>query len=82
LLTLNVARTIVTDVGVKSLEKKLPDLTFCILLSNKVSPREVVRFLISHSCLLTMEYENMREVHVTSIHKVGSEHIGSIEQQS
>ena len=62
LLTLNVARTRVTDVGVKSLEKKLPDLAFCILLSNRVSPGEVVRFLISHSCLLTMEYENMREV--------------------
>merc|ERR1712106_78408 len=62
LLTLNVARTRVTDAGIKSLENKLPDLAFCILLSNRVSPGEVVRFLINHSYLLTLEYENMREV--------------------
>merc|ERR1712106_72629 len=32
LLILNVARTRVTDAGIKSLENKLPDLAFCILL--------------------------------------------------
>ena len=62
LLTLNVARTRVTDAGIKSLENKLPDLAFCILLSNRVSPGEVVKFLMNHSYLLTLEYENMREV--------------------
>eukprot|EP00092_Neocalanus_flemingeri_P021883 GFUD01023738.1.p1 GENE.GFUD01023738.1~~GFUD01023738.1.p1 ORF type:complete len:527 (-),score=144.44 GFUD01023738.1:21-1601(-) len=62
LLTLNVARTRVTDVGVQSLENKLPELAFCILLSNRINPREVVRFMVNHSFLLTLEYENMREV--------------------
>jgi len=62
LLTLNVARTRVTDLGLKCLENRLTDLAFCILLSNRVSPGEVTRFLMNHSSLLTLEYENMREV--------------------
>lgn len=61
LLTLNVARTRITDRGLTGLTGKLQQLTFCILLSNRVCTEAVVALLVEHPCLMTLEYERMRE---------------------
>jgi len=60
--TLNVARTRVTDRGLAGLTGRLQELTFCILLSNRVSQEGVVTLLVEHPGLVTLEYERMREV--------------------
>ena len=64
LSTLNIARTRVTDSGLESVESQLQQLSFFILLGNthKITPVAVARFLTSHRDLLTLEYENMRDV--------------------
>ena len=64
LLSLNVARTRITDCGLASVEDRLSHLTFCIVLGNTrtVSPPAALSFLKSHPDLLTLEYDNMREV--------------------
>jgi len=59
--TLNVARTRVSDRGLTGLTGKLQELTFCILLSNRVSIEAVITLLVEHPCLMTLEYEKMRE---------------------
>ena len=48
LLTLNIARTRVSEAGLALLEDKLQDLTFCIILGNttRVSPPSVLRYLL------------------------------------
>jgi len=61
LLTLNVARTRVTDRGLVGLQGLLSQLTFCILLSNRVSTEGVVSLLVDHPSLITLEYERMKE---------------------
>ena len=64
LVTLNLARTKITDTGLTAAEDKLQDLSFCIILGNirSVSPPAVLSFLRSHRNLLTLEYEQMRDV--------------------
>jgi len=62
LVTLNIARTNVTDAGIDSVETRLQELSFFILLGNRVNPPCVARFLMSHKCILTLEYESMRDV--------------------
>ena len=78
LLTLNVARTRVSDRGLVELQVwrvfskgvfftnfglqgALHQLTFCILLSNRVSTEGVVSLLVDHPNLITLEYERMKE---------------------
>ena len=39
----------------------LHQLTFCILLSNRVSIEGVVSLLVDHPNLITLEYERMKE---------------------
>ena len=39
----------------------LSQLTFCILLSNRVSTEGVVSLLVDHPSLITLEYERMKE---------------------
>ena len=39
----------------------LHQLTFCILLSNRVSTEGVVSLLVDHPNLITLEYERMKE---------------------
>ena len=64
LVTLNIARTRVTDTGLDSVGGQLQQLTFFILLGNshRCGADAVVRFLSSHTDLLTLEYDNMRDV--------------------
>ena len=76
LLTLNVARTRVSDRGLVGLQVSLKtvfffknfdlqgtlhQLTFCILLSNRVSTEGVISLLVDHPNLITLEYERMKE---------------------
>ena len=64
LVTLNLARTRITDTGLDSVVEGLKDLTFCIILGNTqlVSPPAALAFLKSHPALLTLECEQMREI--------------------
>ena len=59
---MNLARTKITDTGLMSVQYRLKELTFCILLGNKISPAVVATFLANHPGLYTLEYDNMREV--------------------
>ena len=43
------------------LQGLLSQLTFCILLSNRVSTEGVVSLLVDHPSLITLEYERMKE---------------------
>ena len=64
LVTLNIARTRVTDTGLESVAGQLQQLSFFILLGNnhRCSAEAVARFLTTHTDLLTLEYDNMRDV--------------------
>ena len=43
------------------LQGALHQLTFCILLSNRVSTEGVISLLVDHPNLITLEYERMKE---------------------
>ena len=55
------SRRILRDSFTCELQGALRQLTFCILLSNRVSTEGVISLLVDHPNLITLEYERMKE---------------------